>query len=142
MRIPPVVLLAIACSGWFGPASTRRVGGNPWAMRYTAARMARSLRCRRRRPAGRSSHHWLISSGMTQPVQVVRPATVWVKACSLPPKVVSSSGDSTMIYTMTHTRFVMIDMVSAKLRIIHLRCSANRRGPSLAESSDGEQQQQ
>jgi len=59
------------------------------------------------------------------------PTTACTKSCSLPPYVLSSWGASTITHTTAHSRFVMIDMVSAKLRIIHLRCSPIRRALAI-----------
>ena len=62
----------------------------------------------------------------TQPSQPP-PAIVCVITASLPPNVVPSCGIRTIVAITAHTRFVMIDIVRAKLRIIHRRCSTSRR---------------
>jgi len=52
---------------------------------------------------------------------------VWVRCGSLLPKSVDSRGTRTMAAAAPQTRFIMIDVVRAKLRTIHLRCSSNAR---------------
>jgi hypothetical protein len=61
----------------------------------------------------------------THPSQPLRPATVWIRRVSSPPKVVSNRGSRSTNPIAAHTRFVITDMVRAKLRAIHLRCSTS-----------------
>src|SRR5262249_15139956 len=91
---------------------------------------ALGARPRRRAAAGggagrpRSSHHWLRIRLTVQPSHAARPAMVWVRCGSLLPKSVDSRGTRTMAAAAPQTRFIMIDVVRAKLRTIHLRCSS------------------
>lgn len=90
-------------------AGVRRLGegGGVWRRRLAAA--------------PRSSHHSASKNGSTQPSQALGAATVLASSVSSPWKVVSSCGDRAMVNTTPHRRLVMMDMVSAKLRIIHRR---------------------